>query len=424
MAEKYSKVLTRQLYRVVTIPELEKALTELSVHVETVKKEVSANFQHIYDLLMLREEELMEELDLIPDNISLKIIERKASIEQLTRNREETETQLQANSLNEFLTKQLTNINTELANIQSEHIDFPKLSLKWDIQQTEEQIKDTMQVIKTKSPYKFRDEPVWANVDHGEQSEELYNPQAIDIDPRTQLIYVTELGDTHRIQVFSCNGEYYSSLVNPNLERCSAIKISADHIYVNSVTESNAIMKLSKTGKTVSTIHTGGEVKRFDLTDDKLFCISSKSLTVEVLKLDLKLLNNIHLKAESYDKNTNTMNLIVQREQIIVLFSSSYCIRPIQIFKLNGTLIHCLVSLGAILFAATFCIDGYGNFIVSDQQSHCIKIISQDGILINNIGREGITAPGELYSPRGVIVDGNGRIVLVDWKHSNKLQAF
>ena len=79
------------------------------------------------------------------------------------------------------------------------------------------------------------------------------------------------------------------------------------------------------------------------------------------------------------------------------------------------------VSGDAIKFPSSFCIDSFGNFIVSDRDDHKVEIISQDGTLIHTIGTGGMFDPGKLYSPRGVAIDNKGRIVVVGWGNNYKL---
>ena len=111
---------------------------------------------------------------------------------------------------------------------------------------------------------------------------------------------------------------------------------------------------------------------------------------------------------------------------MFVLFSyyNNYHPDPIQVFKLDGTFIRSLVTGNDINYAWYFCLDSFENILVSDCNGHCIRIFSPDGILIQKIGRMGIKEAGELYNPQGIAVDSKQRIIIVDVKEDNRLQAF
>ena len=60
---------------------------------------------------------------------------------------------------------------------------------------------------------------------------------------------------------------------------------------------------------------------------------------------------------------------------------------------------------------------------MSDCGADNLKVFSSEGDLIATIGHEG-TGPGEFFRPIGIDVDREGRIVVVDNKHTHKLQFF
>ena len=58
-------------------------------------------------------------------------------------------------------------------------------------------------------------------------------------------------------------------------------------------------------------------------------------------------------------------------------------------------------------------VDGEGNVIVSDWDKHCIVIFTAAGGVVRVFGREGSGA-GELKFPAGVAVDGEGNVFVAD----------
>ena len=59
-----------------------------------------------------------------------------------------------------------------------------------------------------------------------------------------------------------------------------------------------------------------------------------------------------------------------------------------------------------------FCLDPLNNFVLSDYESHSIRVFSPEGNLLHTIRREG-HQQGMFYRPVGVAVTPNGRLVCV-----------
>ena len=70
-----------------------------------------------------------------------------------------------------------------------------------------------------------------------------------------------------------------------------------------------------------------------------------------------------------------------------------------------------------------FCLDPLNNFVLSDWQSHSIRVFSPEGNLLHTIGREG-EQPGMFDEPAGVAITPDGRLVCVSDNHNYGLQIF
>ena len=203
-----------------------------------------------------REVALLTELDGIQADVVAKIKERRLrNEEQLTRHRDDTERELMTNILNVLLHKQLDNIKEEMEKILVEQILFSSLSISCQMKQIERTIYDNFCVLKTFNPYTFRTIPLWHKVKEGREEDQLYNPSAICIDPTSHLIYVGEYFTTERIQVFSSEGRYHSTLRNSLLNFCRYINIHQDYIYVStSSAKFSFLKKLNKKGETIKSL--------------------------------------------------------------------------------------------------------------------------------------------------------------------------
>ena len=198
-------VATIQNPRHVSTPELERALEELTQQVAERKRQLSNTFKQIQEMVAQREVTLLAELDAIPAEINSKIHERRANLKQLTKNRDDTERELNANRVNTLLQKNLKNIEEAMEKILSEQISFPIESIRCLVEEIERTLEEKCHIMKLPNPYVGRTLPVWHGVKDGEEEGQLFIPTAICIDPTSQLIYVGEFStlNTRRILLYS-----------------------------------------------------------------------------------------------------------------------------------------------------------------------------------------------------------------------------
>eukprot|EP00800_Vazella_pourtalesii_P010980 TRINITY_DN2660_c0_g3_i1.p1 TRINITY_DN2660_c0_g3~~TRINITY_DN2660_c0_g3_i1.p1 ORF type:complete len:112 (-),score=43.13 TRINITY_DN2660_c0_g3_i1:39-374(-) len=93
--------------------ELERKLRDLCEHVELKKEEVRSNFQQFHCLLAMRETFLLEEMDDIVTTAIQEIKEKKETLRELNTARDGLERDLTKNKLNEFLEKNLRQLEDE-----------------------------------------------------------------------------------------------------------------------------------------------------------------------------------------------------------------------------------------------------------------------------------------------------------------------
>ena len=93
---------------------------------------------------------------------------------------------------------------------------------------------------------------------------------------------------------------------------------------------------------------------------------------------------------------------------------------------LEGEMLHSLITCGEgmdVLRPWFFCLDSLNNFVLSDLNSHLIRVFSPEGNLLHTIGRQG-HQPGMFYYPKGVAITPNGRLVCVSKSKNCGLQIF
>ena len=127
------------------------------------------------------------------------------------------------------------------------------------------------------------------------------------------------------------------------------------------------------------------------------------------------------LNSPHITEDTTLCDMKLAPSLFIVLFHM--CPYPVQSFSRDGTLMHSIVSQEQLIGAGYFCLDRHMNIIISDTFAHSIKVFNREGQLVATIGQEG-TEPGQFQSPRGIAINREGLIVVVDLKNSHRLQFF
>ena len=430
MAARYPEapvIATTQNPRQISLTDLTRTLEYLTQQVAERKKHLRNTFRQIHQMVAKREMALLAELDAIPAEITVKINERTDFLEQLTKNRDDTERELNANRLNALVQNHLENIKEEMEKIISEQIAFPYVSVSCEMEEIEKTLGEKCRILKLPNPYACRTLPIWHEVKEGEEDDHLYYPTAVCIDPTSQLIYVGEFYNQNgRIQVFTSEGKHCSTLRNPLVKHCRSMKIHKGHIYLTTSFLTKYFLKLNEKGETIKKVTLGTPARGISIEELDIYTCISKTRTVQIFDLNLKPTKKVILEAISFNEDTTPQVICLHKQQMFVLFN--YCVNnyhpdPVQVFKLDGTLIRSLVTGNYIKHAWYFCLDSYENILVSDYCAHCIRIFSQDGILIQNVGREGKREAGDLWYPQGISVDYNKRIIIVDWKEENMLQV-
>ena len=347
MAARYPKESRLHAFRHVSITELERALEHLTQEVAELKRELNTTFQHLHQMLAQREDTLITELDAIPAGISSKITLRRENLEQLTRRKEETERELQANELNKFLQQQLSSIQKEMDRILSEQILLPRVSLSCQIETIQRTLEENCHIVKPLNPCTFRTLPVWNSV----KKDELEKPAEVCTDPKSRMIYVAD-GNAHRIHAFTSESRYHSTLYNEQLSYIYTMNAQGNCVFV--YTENYSFFKLNLKGVTVKRVITDTDIIGMFIEDAKIYTCTHDSPTVQVYDLNLKPIMKIKLQAMSFGKDAIPRHIFMSKEKFFVfLLNSNYLPRnpdPIQIFQLDGTHIRSVATQDQIKY--------------------------------------------------------------------------
>ena len=147
-------------------------------------------------------------------------------------------------------------------------------------------------------------------------------------------------------------------------------------------------------------------------------CINNR---VCIFSHDLKFIYKIGIGQLKYPQDVE----LTPDCQVVVLDSSPECV---HFYSRNGHLLsscvsrenrpNCLVSIPFFL-----CMDLAGNIIISNYDTHSIKVISKPGHLSHTIGKYG-DGIGELMDPLGTSVSKYGVIFVVSNNANFSIQCF
>ena len=327
-----------------------------------------------------------------------------------------------------------TQINTAidgiLAKMMELSMDFPaetQFKLQCDTRDLEVSIPSLREIVPVALPkYATFHLPTVATGKKGRAPGKLKMPFAVAINEATKQIFVANYVN-HRIEIFSETGEYLNQLSDGQMRGPYGIAIHGDSLYVSSffshsvskysLTDFSLVKRVGKMGS-----NNGDFFCPRQLTTDLsgyVFMADSGNHRICVLDTELSHQRNITHQAISHPSDVT-----VSHDRIYVLCPwNNPCM---LVLSLEGDMLHSLVSRGEgmdVLEPCFFCLDANGNFVISDEGTHSIRVFSPAGDLLHSIGGKG-HQQGMFYEPQGIAIDTNGRLVCVSRNKNFGLQIF
>ena len=269
--------------------------------------------------------------------------------------------------------------------------------------------------------------PIVAVGKKGQAPGELWIPHGVAIDEKTNMIYVTEWFGSCRVSIFSETGAFINTFSHEDMIGPWGIAIHRDNLYVTDMgahavfrfkieADMRLVAKLGSRGSGMGQFYwpLGLSVS----PNGDVFIADSANNRIQILDDSLHFQRSItHQTMES------PRDIILTPDEVYVLCHVSPCI---LVFSHAGEMIRSLVTRGdgmQLRSADFFCLDRKQNLLISDYENHQVRIFSKEGTHLHTMGQPGQQA-GMLYSPQGIALTKNLKIIVVSLSDDYSLQIF
>ncbi|KAI6658564.1 E3 ubiquitin-protein ligase TRIM71-like [Oopsacas minuta] len=395
--------------------------------VDPIETHINYTIDGLIGLLNVRRAQLLRQVHNMREDEKAAEIARQEMTTQLTEAQAYLQGHLKENPLQfmqERITKEMEDKLREL------RINNPVESvLKWQCDTCEletciSRLGDIMQEPVSVPKYSTFQTSTIATGKKGSGPGQLIDPRGVAIHEATNQIFVANYFN-NRIEIFSDTGEYLNQLGVGQLNRPWGIAIHGENVYVScwgdstinqfTLTDMNLVRKIGGWGSN------NGQFKLpYQLTTDPIghvFIADRGNNRISIHDTDLNHLHNI-----THQSMTQPVDVKVSRDRVYVLCSNN---NPcMHVLTLEGDKLHSLITCGLgmdVLRPFFFCLDPLNKFVISDVDTHSIRVFSPEGNLLHKIGTEG-HQQGMLYNPQGIAITPNGRLVSVSHNENYGLQ--
>ena len=385
----------------------------------TAKMELAKRFEYYHRLLSEKHLKMEAHLDEVVHVAEEQMKNRQTKITQLRNTITGMPGFLKHNELNEELEETIRVFEKKIRVLEAIVDEIPSVWLEWRDERLVDAMVDLCRVCEGVS-YVNRHNPVWSGVNSGRGQNEILDPSSLSIDKYSGNVYVCD----HRvksIQVFGKEGIHQKTIRLQELSFPTAINVTPRQLFV-SCTLPDRIYKVDKVSETIlCSVETKYKMSGLSADRNTLYTGMYNDKISHFRLDDLTPIEVTPLKSPHITQTTQLRDLQTPPSLFIVLFGN--CNHPIQTFARNGNLKQVIASQNQLNDAFYLCVDMCLNIIVSDWGAHAVKIFSIEGHHLTTIGQGG-EGPGKFYNPRGIDVDMENRIVVVDMKASHLLQFF
>ena len=403
------------------VEEMERRLDWLVEQVEREKEKTRDTFQQLHNLLAVREEGVLRELDGVVVEARQELKEKREVLQELQAAKELAEQKLTKNTLKDVLDKHLRNIEDEIREELSKPLSVTWVEVEWQREQLEQSIVELCRVVKMKKGpfktehYSLKLRPVWFH--EGTGSSVIEEPRQLAIHTKSGNIFVADQY-ANKIQVFDESGHYLYHIPTP--PEPVGLCLSDEFIFVATIETKLAKIQISNK-KTIKSVATENLVYGLDISNNIYGC-EYYNQSVSVFDKNLNFLKRIPLKSPHFTSRIMTFSIKLYESNMYVMFyQSAYCL---QVFSQDGQLIRGVIPSSDIKYSYFFSLDQFGNIILADTSADQIKIFSNSGQLIHIISNDNLTEDQKLDRPAGISVDKQNNIVVAHYNKKCSLIAF
>ncbi|MHB9145298.1 MAG: 6-bladed beta-propeller [Symbiobacteriia bacterium] len=242
----------------------------------------------------------------------------------------------------------------------------------------------------------------------------LSGPLAVSV-AEDGRIYVADSGNS-QIKVFSRDGQYLSSFAKRGsgqgeLEYPSGLKVKGGRVYVADF-KNGRVAVFSTEGQFILNLTHGRGNEPLaplavDLDGDGTVHIADRSHRIIVLDAQGRFVRSFGRGGQEGGEFAYPNSILVTQNRTYVADSGN---GRVEVFDLTGKY---LTQLGGFVNPRGLALDGQGRLHVVDTLAHTVTVFSREGIRLFSFGKRG-TEGGEFNFPNGVAIDGSGRILVAD----------
>ena len=398
--------------------------------VEKVRVEIREKFAKAHQVLINREKGLLDELQRLLEDYTGEGMEEE--IKQMNESKDTLCATLKGNTTGDVPEQSIAPIDSRIKELEKRleesRSSYKSITLEWD-ESLEERLEVTGKLIlnaikKTIPHYHMLSQPVASFGTHSitvKSAGVFGHPKSVAIDPITHYIYVCD--GYYRIQVFDESFRFIF-LFQEKMNGPDNICIRQDKVYVTQF-QAHCLNVYSTQGALLRSVGSKGddelqfdEPAGIDISIDKnrIYVAELQNCRVQCLNFDLTFNSFI-------PDNYLAKDVKLTSNEVIVLSCDNPCV---AIYNYAHQSIRKIITRGIeeqMNLPACLFIDELGNLLISDYKDNCVRVFSQKGGLIHQIGTNG-EERGQFINPRGITIDNQGRVVILSDNPNYAVQFF
>ena len=396
--------------------------------VDPVELEINQLFDRLIMCLQERRDTIIATYRDTRAQIAARHTARATKEQELIGLKTDTEARLQMNELRHVQTRILAEIEQELREVRVPQLETHVVfrgncgHLEQLIAGVGELVEEEMHIVP-----RYEDmRPIVSVGKRGLAPGELYGPCGVATDEDTNRIYVAEV-DSRRVSIFSETGAFIDTFSHADMRAPYGIAVHRDNLYVTD-SDAHAVFKFKLAPDIRFVAKLGNPIfgaQRFHSplglsvsAKGDVFVADSDNHRIQVLNDSLHIQRSI-----THETMESPRDIKLSPDEVFVLCDVSPCL---LVFSHAGEKTRSLLIRdmpGLIGSAFFFCLDKKQNLLICDWENKQVRIVSKEGTHLHSIGLPGHEA-GMFYSPRGIVLTNNLKLVIVSESDNCSLQIY